>query len=255
MHLDDERLRLGAARDRVRREELRAERLRVDDGREVARVREVREARERRAVRGRVGRRRGERLARLFGGGEVRVRAVQERGAVDGRGEQRRGRRVGEARRVVRVVQEEVVRLLSTYISRQASGARRGATHDMRVDRVVDLVDPVPEVFLLVFHRRRVLRILDRPEHSQHARRRPAVACRPEPVVLDACPHHDVLPQHVRRLARAAQVRAVQLDLCVRLLDHRLVLRDHAVVRQEGGDHVDEVRPAGRVLAHLKGFA
>jgi hypothetical protein len=56
--------------------------------------------------------------------------------------------------------------------------------------------------------------------------------------------HEDVLPQTVGRLV--PEVVPVQLDLGVGLLDHRLVLRDHTVVRERRRDHVDKVAPDTR---------
>jgi hypothetical protein len=92
VHLDDERLALGALRA------LGTVPVRVHDRREPHVLVEVREAG---AVRG------GERRARGLGLAHVRCRAAEVREAVDGCGEERGRGRVEEGRRVVGVVVEE----------------------------------------------------------------------------------------------------------------------------------------------------
>lgn len=130
VHLEDERLALGAPRA------ARADVVRVHDGREPHVRVEVREGARVRACAvggwGRGGGRGGgggggggQRRARALGGGQVRVRAGEEREAVDGAREERGGRRVGEGRVVVGVVEEEAVGLLAR-VSTHLSWDKRG---------------------------------------------------------------------------------------------------------------------------------
>lgn len=70
------------------------------------------------------------------------------------------------------------------------------------------------------------------------------------PRVRPAVPQDDVLPEIAR--ARVEEVLAVELALGVRLGDEGLVVREHAVVREEGRRHVDEVGPGVKFVSEFE---